>query len=568
MKTKLTFILLMLSLLMGLVGAQPASAAVSWAALPHDGLNGTVRAMVVLGDYLYVGGDFTQTSDGSVTNLNHIARYNLKTKTWSAMDENGLNGTVSALAVLGTDLYAGGNFSGSIGGAVLGNLAKYDTLTNTLGSFSEGGLGGPVLSLVANGSNTLYIGGTFTQTANGQVIGIKNIVKYRADTATWYALPDEGLNAGVYSILIKGNYLYAGGSFSQSAGGATTGLNRVARYHLLGISWSALPDGGLNDTPLTMTALGNDIYFGGLFTKNFTGTKNLAYIAKYDPTANSWSALPGNPLDFDVYSLLSNGTNLYVGGSFNTANNGRYIIKFDTLSDTWVTMPDHGLNQAVYSLASWQGNLFAGGDFTADSLTATVSLKRIAQVSIRKSAIVKSTGANDGWVLESGENTNVGGTMNATATTLRVGDDTAKKQYRSILSFDTSVIPDDAVITSVTLKFTIQSSVGVGNPETIFQGFMTDIRKGIFGTSALQVTDWQAAAGKTLGPLTANANDERRSLSLTAAKAQMNKTGLTQIRLRFKLDDNNNAAANYLSIYSGNAALANRPQLIVQYYIP
>ncbi|MBI3153480.1 MAG: hypothetical protein HYZ21_15210, partial [Chloroflexi bacterium] len=44
--------------------------------------------------------------------------------------------------------------------------------------------------------------------------------------------------------------------------------------------------------------------------------------------------------------------------------------------------------------------------------------------------------------------------------------------------------------------------------------------------------------------------------------------GLTQIRLRFKLDDNNNAIANYLSLFSGNAPLASRPQLIIEYHLP
>lgn len=62
------------------------------------------------------------------------------------------------------------------------------------------------------------------------------------------------------------------------------------------------------------------------------------------------------------------------------------------------------------------------------------------------------------------------------------------------------------------------------------------------------------------------------SFDLTAAKTYINKlasgSGLTQIRLRFKLDDNNNAIANYLSLYSANAVAASRPQLIVQYYVP
>jgi len=45
-------------------------------------------------------------------------------------------------------------------------------------------------------------------------------------------------------------------------------------------------------------------------------------------------------------------------------------------------------------------------------------------------------------------------------------------------------------------------------------------------------------------------------------------SGLTQIRLRFKLGDNGNALANDLVLFSGNAAPASRPQLIITYHLP
>ena len=63
-----------------------------------------------------------------------------------------------------------------------------------------------------------------------------------------------------------------------------------------------------------------------------------------------------------------------------------------------------------------------------------------------------SQGANDGWVLESGENTNVGGALNSTGTTFSLGDNASRKQYRSILSFNTASLPDNAVISSATLR--------------------------------------------------------------------------------------------------------------------
>jgi hypothetical protein len=124
----------------------------------------------------------------------------------------------------------------------------------------------------------------------------------------------------------------------------------------------------------------------------------------------------------------------------------------------------------------------------------------------------------------------------------------------------------------VTLKVKRQGVVGGGDPLTTFQGFMADIKRGIFGTSALQAADWQTAAQKTLGPITTPISGGWYTLNLTAAKAYVNKLatggGLTQIRLRFKLDDNNNTIANYLSLYSGDVAAASRPQLIIEYYVP
>jgi hypothetical protein len=45
-------------------------------------------------------------------------------------------------------------------------------------------------------------------------------------------------------------------------------------------------------------------------------------------------------------------------------------------------------------------------------------------------------------------------------------------------------------------------------------------------------------------------------------------SGLTQVRLGFKIDDNNDGVANYLSLYSGNAPAASQPLLILQYFVP
>ncbi|MGC1376760.1 MAG: DNRLRE domain-containing protein [Anaerolineales bacterium] len=186
----------------------------------------------------------------------------------------------------------------------------------------------------------------------------------------------------------------------------------------------------------------------------------------------------------------------------------------------------------------------------------------------------QSIGSQDGQILESAETSNIGGAMNSTATTINLGDDATKKQYRDILSFSTgAILPDNAVITGVTLKVRQQAIIGGGNPVSIFGGFMFDVKNGFFGTAlTLQIGDFQAAGSASYGPSAPAPVGGWYSFNLTGAKAYINKlatnSGLTQIRLRFKLDDNNNAIANYLSLYSGNAPAANQPQLVITYVMP
>ena len=195
---------------------------------------------------------------------------------------------------------------------------------------------------------------------------------------------------------------------------------------------------------------------------------------------------------------------------------------------------------------------------TATPAPGTVTLISIAQ--------------QDGTILESSEHSNKGGTLNNLGRTFNLGDDAGRKQYRGILSFNTSSIPDNATITSVILKVKRQSIFGGGNPVSIFQGFMADIKKGLFGTSALELADFRTAANGVYGPFSGVLANDVYTLNLTAGKNNINKlavsNGLTQIRLRFKLDDNNNMLANYLSLYSGNAASVDRPQLVITYTIP
>lgn len=182
----------------------------------------------------------------------------------------------------------------------------------------------------------------------------------------------------------------------------------------------------------------------------------------------------------------------------------------------------------------------------------------------------KSAGKQDGWILEKAENSGKGGTKNALGKVLYVGDDALNRQYRVILSFNTTGIPDNAVITKVILRLKKAGVVGKV-PFKKYRGLRVDIKKPRFGTkAALQPSDFQAKASKLLvGKFPARLSSGWYVSTLNStAYSYINLTGLTQFRVRFYKDDNNDFGADYLKLYSGNATLASRPTLIVKYYIP
>ncbi len=186
--------------------------------------------------------------------------------------------------------------------------------------------------------------------------------------------------------------------------------------------------------------------------------------------------------------------------------------------------------------------------------------------------VLTSIAADDGRITESTETSNVGVSAGATfngTDALRAGDFGVDRQIKSVVSFDTSSIPDTATITSATLRLVRGTSSGT-NPFTTHGACQVDIKTGFFGAEqGLVDSDWQAAATSTnVGSLSnAASNGAASTASLNAAGlAAINKTGVTQLKFYFTLDDNDDGASDYLGYYSGdNATATNRPTLTVVY---
>jgi hypothetical protein len=204
--------------------------------------------------------------------------------------------------------------------------------------------------------------------------------------------------------------------------------------------------------------------------------------------------------------------------------------------------------------------------------TAAPATKLVAAYDIASSSqTFNSFASQDGWILESSENSGQGGTTNSSATTFTLGDNAADKQYRSILHFDTQNLPDTAVIISVVLKIKQQSITGT-NPFTTHGNLVADIKTPSFGTNAnLAKSDFQDPAGSsgvaTFESVPDPLTNWYTAVLNSAGFPYINLTGTTQFRLAFTLDDNDDPDADTILFFSGNdGTAANRPQLIIQYY--
>jgi photosystem II stability/assembly factor-like uncharacterized protein len=280
-----------------------------------------------------------------------------------------------------------------------------------------------------------------------------------------------------------------------------------------------------------------------------TSLQSVTYKVKFSE--------PVTGVDLSDFNLTVSGlTGTAVTNVIDTGNQANYLV-------TVLTGQGNGtirlnVNNSGTGIQDLDGEPLYGGFTTGRNYTVNKRLQFYSQPRF------------DGWVLESGESSRVGGTKNKKSKYLKVGDDSDDRQFRAILSFATSAIPDNAVITAATLQVKPAGETG-GNPLGTHDRLVLDIIRDKFDTlPALQVEDFQARPD--------NFKIARFSKKLYAgwyravlfqrAYPFINVSGRTQFRLRFTLDDDDDNSADILKLYSGNAVLDDSPLLIIDYYTP
>ncbi len=320
------------------------------------GTDGSVAALMIYGGTLYVGGGFTHA--GGIT-VNAIAAYNLSSGTWSGMGSGMASSTIGpGVAGLAADdsgnIYAGGAFD-TAGGAPAGNIAMWNgSYWSAMGTSLGNPMNGLIKAIAVNGSE-IYAGGSVT--------GSGNLFQYVG--GYWHVVGGD-TNGQVTSLAINGSSMFVAGSFTAVNQGTQT-ANNIARWDIGTSTWSALGSGltGLHADAIAFDGLGN-MYVTGDFTA--AGGASAHSIAKWNGATWSTLADPaiiGDGIELAGYSLSIHGSDVYVTGNFTQAGGypAQNIARWDAANQHWYA-PGSTVNGTVVALLVNNDFVYVGGNFT------------------------------------------------------------------------------------------------------------------------------------------------------------------------------------------------------------
>lgn len=321
------------ALLIGsLVAAAPAQAdtapepglpaTVSSDSLPTAQINGVVWDQAIVGDTVFVGGNFTAARPaGSPPGSNTVARthllsYRLSTGQLLSWAPN-LNGQVRAMDTSpdGSRLYVVGAFT-TVNGAARSRIAAFDTTTGNVVTAFDASANGELFAVGASAS-TVYFAGNMTSAG-----GVSRPGRAAAATAAtgattaWAPVLSDG-RAYAMEVSPDGSKVVLGGSFLTANGSSNPGFGLVGVNSTTGATIptpanSIIRNAGNSAAIYGMSSDADSVYGSGYVLLSSSGTGNTEGTFRIDWASLNliWMA----DCRGDEYGSAAQGDVVYVAG--------------------------------------------------------------------------------------------------------------------------------------------------------------------------------------------------------------------------------------------------------------
>ena len=341
-------------------------------------VNGPVFATASDGTNLFVGGRFSAVNPYPAPRLAIVDQASGDMATGCDLGTGFLGGNVTAVVTMGNWIYVAGNFS-QYRGLSVGKVAKIDATTCALDTvFTAGGgfgqeLGESVAALAISGSS-LYVLGNLDSYRGAPIFGLVKLDAASGVIDSAFVVTSFP-NSGASSMVVAGSALYVGGYFTQFSGVAAPYLAKLnAATGAIDTAFAAAAGA---DGPVTTLAIAaNALYVGGSFT-HFAGVGTA--LAKVNAASGvlDTTFTQGVANVSQVASLLPAGNSLYVGRAF--PGGTPTLQKIDSTTGTIdVTFgAGAGFDFGVDSLLLANSSLYVGGNFTSYRGTAAHNLAKL-----------------------------------------------------------------------------------------------------------------------------------------------------------------------------------------------
>jgi hypothetical protein len=331
----------------------------------------------------YIAGSFTHVGDVARAGLAHVMSGGTVDPTFAPNPEATEFGAVSALALSGSTLYIGGEFT-KVNGTARHGLAAISISDGSLESFNPGpASNGFQVDALAVASGVLYVGGTFAEMSGTPRA---NLAAFTVSTGALTSWAPQATGTGgspiVRALVVSGSTVYLAGSFDHVAGEARSGFAAVDTSGALQ-SWNPEAN-GCTAEGFALAVNATAVYTGGCFTN--IGGQSRSGFAALDPTtgkATSWNPQASGGI---VEGIAISGSTVYASGGFTTiggqSRNGLAALDSSTAeARAWNpnlnldTNP--GESTEVFALATSGTQVFAGGTFSSVGGVARTDLAAI-----------------------------------------------------------------------------------------------------------------------------------------------------------------------------------------------